>query len=73
MLVGLLERDEGATVEEAAAALDWQQHTVRGVMSGTLTKKFGLRIVSELVEGRGRAYRINGAKEAGAEVDSIGE
>jgi hypothetical protein len=53
-----------------AAALDWQQHTVRGVMSGALAKKFGLRIVSEVTEGRGRVYRINGAMEAdGAEVD----
>jgi hypothetical protein len=71
-LVELLERDEGATVEEMAAALGWQQHTVRGVMSGALAKRFGLRIVSEVTEGRGRVYRTKGAKEAGAEVDGIG-
>jgi hypothetical protein len=74
MLVELLERDEGATVEEMAAALGWQQHTVRGVMSGALAKKFGLRIVSEVTEGRGRAYRIRDAAEGNAsEVDSAGE
>jgi hypothetical protein len=58
MLVGLLERDEGATVEEMAAALGWQQHTIRGVMSGALAKRFGLVVVSVLAEGRGRVYRI---------------
>jgi hypothetical protein len=56
MLVTLLSRDEGATVEEMAAATGWQPHTVRGVMSGALAKKFGLQIGSEKVEGRGRVY-----------------
>ena len=57
-LVGLLEREGGATIEEMAAATDWQSHSVRGVMSGALVKKFGLQITSEKVEGRGRTYRL---------------
>jgi hypothetical protein len=74
MLVGLLNWEEGMTIEEAAAALGWQAHTVRGVMSGALAKRFGLEIGSEKVEGRGRVYRIKGAMEACAdEVDSAGE
>jgi hypothetical protein len=74
MLVELLERDEGATIEEAAVAVGWQQHTIRGVMSGALAKKFGLRIVSEVTEGRGRVYRISGAMEEDAdEVDGARE
>jgi hypothetical protein len=73
-LVGLLGREEGATVEEMAAATGWQQHTVRGVMSGALAKRFGLEIGSVKVEGRGRVYRIKGATEACAdEVDSAAE
>jgi hypothetical protein len=60
MLVALLEREEGATVEEMAAALDWQEHTARGVMSGALVKKFGLRITSEKGEMGERRYRITG-------------
>jgi hypothetical protein len=59
ILVTLLGRDEGATVEEMVAATAWQAHTVRGVMSGTLKKKFGLTIASEKVEERGRTYRIS--------------
>jgi hypothetical protein len=74
MLIALLDRDEGATVDQMVAALGWQQHTIRGVMSGALAKKFGLRIVSEVTEGRGRVYRINGAMEAdGDEVDGARE
>jgi hypothetical protein len=66
-LVALLEREGGATIEEMAAATGWQTHTVRGVMSGALATKFGLRIVSEKVEGRGRVYRIKDAMEADAD------
>jgi hypothetical protein len=57
MLVALLARNEGATIAEMAAATGWQAHTVRGVMSGALARKFGLQIGSEKVEGRGRVYR----------------
>jgi hypothetical protein len=75
MLITLLGRDEGATVEEMAASLGWQQHTVLGVLSGTLKKRFGLVIVSEKVEGRGRVYRIEGSPESknGDEVDTADE
>ena len=60
ILVALLSREEGATVEEMVGATGWQTHSVRGIMSGALVKKFGLRIVSEKVEGRGRVYRVAG-------------
>lgn len=58
ILVEILRREGGATVAEMAAATGWQSHSIRGVLSGTLTKKFENRIVSEKIEGRGRAYRI---------------
>jgi hypothetical protein len=67
MLIALLERKEGTTIEEIAVAVEWQQHTVRGVMSGALVKRFGLKIVSEVTEGRGRVYRISGAMKADAD------
>jgi hypothetical protein len=37
----MLQRPEGATVDEGARATGWQRHTVRGVFSGTLKKKLG--------------------------------
>ena len=57
-LIAMLEAKDGATVEEIAAALGWQAHTVRGALYGALRKKLGLDVTSEKVEGRGRIYRI---------------
>lgn len=48
----------GMTVPEASKATGWLTHSVRGVMSGVLKKKLGLKIDSEKVEGRGRVYRL---------------
>ena len=59
-VIAMLRRPEGATVDEVANATGWQRHTVRGVFSGALKKKFGLTIASALEE-RGRVYRINGS------------
>jgi len=44
LMIELLERREGATVEQIAAATGWQHHTVRGAISGALKKKLGLNI-----------------------------
>jgi len=58
-VIAMLQRSEGATVDEVASVTGWQRHTVRGVFSGTLKKKLGLTIASAKEE-RGRVYRING-------------
>ncbi len=60
LLVDLLRRDQGATIDEAVAATGWQPHSVRGAISGTLKKRLRLTVNSEKVEGRGRVYRIAG-------------
>ena len=57
-LIAMLRAPERATIDEIAAALDWQPHTARGTISGALKKKLGLAITSEKIDGRGRAYRI---------------
>jgi len=57
-LIAMLRAEGGATIDEIVAALEWQPHTARGAMSGALKKKLGLTIISEKVEGRGRAYKI---------------
>lgn len=56
-VIGLLQRPQGATIAEMAAAMGWQRHTVRGLISGALKKKLGLQVVSEK-SARGRLYRI---------------
>jgi hypothetical protein len=44
LLIELLKRPEGATVEQIAAATGWQHHTIRGAISGALKKKLGLTV-----------------------------
>jgi hypothetical protein len=43
-MIALLNRPEGATVEQIAAATGWQHHTIRGAISGALKKKLGLAV-----------------------------
>ena len=57
-VVDLLEGEAGATIAEIMAATSWQQHTVRGALAGSITKKLGRTLSSEKVEGRGRVYGI---------------
>ncbi|GGC16346.1 hypothetical protein GCM10011363_35910 [Marivita lacus] len=57
-LIEMLRRPDGATIEEIAAATQWQPHTIRGAFAGALKKKLSLEVTSEKVDGRGRCYRI---------------
>ena len=57
-LIAMLQRPEGATMDEITAALSWLPHTARGAMSGALGKKLGLVVTSAKEENRGRVYRI---------------
>jgi hypothetical protein len=59
-LEGMLRRTEGATITQIAKALDWQLHSVRGAISGSLKKKQGLTVVAEKVADGERVYRIAG-------------
>ena len=45
-ILELLKRPSGATLQELMAATEWQAHSVRGFISGTLGKKMGLTIES---------------------------
>jgi hypothetical protein len=58
LMIDMLRRPEGATVEQIAEATKWARHTVRGAMAGALKKKLGLTITSEKTEGAARTYRI---------------
>ena len=59
-VVALLRRRQGATIDEIATAIGWQNHSVRGAISGTLNRRLGVTITSEN-EKRGRVYRIASA------------
>jgi len=60
LLIDLLKRKRGASIEEIVEATGWQAHSVRGAISGALKKKLGLTVSSEKVDRRGRIYRIAG-------------
>jgi hypothetical protein len=56
----LLRRRDGATLAEIAKATEWQNHSIRGLISGTITKKMGLTIESARNDAGERRYRIVG-------------
>ncbi len=60
LVVEMLRRSEGATVDQIMEATGWQRHSVRGAFAGALKKKLGLAVTSEKVEDRGRVYRVAG-------------
>ena len=61
IILQLLNHGKGATVASLAQATGWQEHSVRGFMSGTLKKKHGLDIGSQLINGI-RHYSLRGGK-----------
>jgi hypothetical protein len=74
LMVELLKRPEGATVEQIAAATGWQHHTIRGAISGALKKKLGLTVEATRTrevgpnqtgaKGSSTVYRITGSGPA---------
>ena len=57
IVLDLLRRKDGATMAEIAKATDWQNHSIRGFISGQLTKKMGLTVESSRNEAGERVYR----------------
>ena len=67
MMVRLLQRTKGATLDDLEKATSWQRHSVRGAISGSLRGKHGLKIDVANEASRGRVYRIKSpAKARGA-------
>jgi hypothetical protein len=57
-VIQMLQRPEGATVQQICQTTGWQAHTVRGTFAGAFKKKLGLTIVSDKAQGGERVYRI---------------
>ena len=57
-ILELLKRPGGATLQELMAATEWQPHSVRGFISGTLGKKMGLTVESAKTEDGKRTYSL---------------
>ena len=68
LVIEMLKRPEGATIEQICAVTSWQAHSTRGFIAGTVKKKLGLSIGSEKIVGPTgagqRLYRITDAVAA---------
>ena len=62
LMIDLLKRKKGATIEAIVEATGWQPHSVRGAISGALKKKLGLTVTSEKLGDGPRRYHIVTAK-----------
>jgi hypothetical protein len=58
IVLDLLRRPEGATLQEIMSETGWMAHSVRGFLSGALGKKMGLTVESVKTPEGARAYRI---------------
>ena len=58
IVLELLRRPEGATLQEIMSATGWMAHSVRGFISGALGKKMGLTVESVKTPEGARAYRL---------------
>ena len=58
IVLELLRRPEGATLQEIMSATQWLAHSVRGFLSGALGKKMGLPVESFKTPEGARAYRL---------------
>ena len=54
----LLSQPDGVSIEEMMQATDWQQHSVRGFLAGTVKKKLGFSLTSVKRNDGVRRYRI---------------
>ncbi|HEU0142218.1 MAG TPA: DUF3489 domain-containing protein [Bryobacteraceae bacterium] len=58
IVLDMLRRPEGATLADIQSATGWLAHSVRGFISGGLSKKMGIKVESFKSDGGDRAYRI---------------
>jgi hypothetical protein len=58
IILDLIRRPKGATLEELMAAADWPAHSVRGFLSAVVAKKIGLKLESSKRDDGKHLYQI---------------
>jgi hypothetical protein len=59
MLIAMLQRPAGASIDQIVTATGWRAHSARGLISGVLKKKLGLIVTSAREDERAQVYRIS--------------
>ncbi len=60
LVLAMLRRPQGATLADLVQATGWQSHSVRGFLSGTITKKMALQVRSGKRADGVRVYSVRG-------------
>ena len=58
-ILELLKRPTGVTLKELMKLTGWQAHSVRGFLSGTVTKRMGIPVESTVSADSERVYRAS--------------
>jgi len=58
IVIRLLKRKSGASLDELCTATGWQPHSVRGFLSGTVRKKLKGNLESTANKNGKRCYRL---------------
>jgi hypothetical protein len=66
LVIHMLRRQSGVSVDDIIAKTGWQQHSVRGFFSGLVRKKLKLPLVSELGKDGVRRYHTTSVASAKA-------
>ena len=66
----MLRSPAGATIAAIMRATGWQQHSVRGFLTGVVRKRLKLELISKKVDGY-RVYQIDGGRNAGANSQQL--
>jgi hypothetical protein len=62
MVLALLRRQDGPSIDEIVAATDWQPHSARGFLSGAVKKRLGIDVISEKGTDGVRRYYVAAVK-----------
>ncbi len=60
-VIDLLQQAEGATLKQLCEVTGWQEHSVRGFLSGTIKKRLRLKLSSDRSANEERRYHIAAA------------